>query len=90
MAGILPEEVPDEGLRKLLVASILHEKVLDFAAHPSYVKDSVRPFHSFKIDGDHPEAFSEQDVGGSHVAVDKNLLVRPDKILRVPQVFESA
>ena len=88
MAGILPEEVADKGLRLQIVASVLHEEMLDLASHPTYVEDPVSQLHPLQVDGDYPEAVTEEDIGGSHVAVDKDLIVLPHESLLPPPVFK--
>ena len=46
MAGILPEEVTDEGLRRPMVVRVLHEEMLDLAGYPAYVEDPIKPASS--------------------------------------------
>jgi len=88
MAGILPEEVTDKRLSPSPVAGVLHEEMLDLADHPTYVEHSVSQLHPLQVDGDHPETITEEDIGGSHVAVDKDLIVLPHESLLPPPVFK--
>ena len=62
--------------------------MLDLAGHPTYVEDPVSPLHPLQVDGDHPEAITEEDIGGSHVAVDEDLIVLPHKSLLPPPVLK--
>lgn len=89
VAGVLPEEVPDEGFRQPLIAGVLHKKMLDLGYHSADVEDPVSDFHPLQVDGDHPETVAEKDISRSHVAVDENLIVLPHKLLPPPLFFKS-
>ena len=88
VAGILPEEVPDKGFCQPFVAGVLHEEMLDLGGYPPHVEDPVSRLHPLQVDGDHPGAVTEEDIGGSHVAVDEDLVVLPHKSLFPPPFLQ--
>ena len=88
VTGILPEEMPNEGLCQCFVAGILHKIMLQFTSHASQVEDPVGQFHAFKVYDDYPEPVTEEDVSWSHIPMDKYLLVLPHETLISPPIFE--
>ena len=89
VAGVLPKEVPDKGFCLPFIAGVLHEKMLDLGGYAPHVEDAVRRFHALQVNGDDPGIVTEEDIGGSHITVDDDLVVLPHKLL-CPTIVLSA
>ncbi len=86
VAGVFPEEVPDEWLRQPSVAGMLQKIMLQFADHPSQIQHPVSQLHPFHVDNDDPGAVSEEDISGGNIAMDENLPVFPHIWLLPPVI----
>src|SRR3954471_23058326 len=77
MAGIFPQEMPDERLGSISIPISAHERMLQLAGDPSHIEHPVPASHAFQVDCGHIHAGTEQEVCRSGVAVQPDLPVLP-------------
>src|SRR5450755_83016 len=88
VTGIFPEEVTDKRFGGIFVARALQEKVLEFSGDAPDIKHTIRPLHPFQVDPDDAQPLLKEEVRGSGVTVNENLLIFPHPWLFAPALTQ--